>query len=84
MLERYTPVLRRLERLRSSSLSGRTSVAQHDGIVALCRAGDVDGAATATRTNWRTHAPLIDDLADDLTDDLTDDACDADGTDRST
>lgn len=68
VLERYTPVLRRLERLRFSSLSGRASVAQHDGIVALCRAGDVDGAATATRANWQTLAPLIDDLADDESD----------------
>lgn len=72
VLERYTPVLRRLERLRFSSLSGRTSVDQHDRIVAACRAGDVDGAATATRANWETLAPLIDDLADDGTDPGTD------------
>lgn len=65
VLERYTPVLRRLERLRFSSLNGRASVAQHDRIVALCRTGDVDGAAAATRANWETLAPLIDDLADD-------------------
>lgn len=65
VLERYTPVLRRLERLRFSSLNGRASVAQHDRIVALCRTGDVDGAAAATRANWETLAPLIDELADD-------------------
>jgi DNA-binding GntR family transcriptional regulator len=65
VLERYTPVLRRLERLRFSSLGGRDSVAQHDGIIALCRAGDVDGAARATRANWETLAHLIDDLAGD-------------------
>ena len=65
VLERYTPVLRRLERLRFSSLSGRTSVAQHDQIIALCKAGDVEGAAAATRANWETLVPLIDNLAVD-------------------
>jgi DNA-binding GntR family transcriptional regulator len=60
VLERYTPVLRRLERLRFSSLSGRESVAQHDRIITLCEAGDVEGAAAATRANWETLAPLID------------------------
>lgn len=60
VLERFTPVLRRLERLRFASLSGRESVAQHDRIIELCRAGDVAGAAAATRANWETLAPLLD------------------------
>lgn len=64
VLERYTPVLRRLERLRFSSLSGRDSVAQHERIIALCEAGDVDGAAAANRANWQTLAALIDGLDD--------------------
>ncbi len=59
VLEQFTPVLRRLERLRFSSLSGRDSVAQHDRIIALCAAGDVAGAAAATRANWETLAPLL-------------------------
>jgi DNA-binding GntR family transcriptional regulator len=59
VLEQFTPVLRRLERLRFSSLSGRGSVAQHERIVALCAAGDIDGAAAATRANWQTLAPLL-------------------------
>ena len=62
VLERYTPVLRRLERLRFSSLSGRNSVAQHDRIIALCEAGDVKEAAAATRDNWETLTPFIDNL----------------------
>lgn len=62
VLERYSPVLRRLERLRFSSLSGRDSVAQHERIVALCEAGDVEGAAAANRANWQTLAALIEDL----------------------
>ncbi|GAA3979862.1 GntR family transcriptional regulator [Actinomadura viridis] len=62
VLEQFTPVLRRLERLRFSSLSGRGSVAQHDQIIALCEAGDVEGAAAATRANWGTLVPLLDTL----------------------
>jgi DNA-binding GntR family transcriptional regulator len=60
VLEQFTPVLRRVERLRFSSLSGRGSVAQHERIIALCEAGDVDAAAAATRANWQTLAPLLD------------------------
>ncbi len=52
VLEQFTPVLRRLERLRFSSLIGRSSVAMHDRIIALCEARDVDGAAAAARANW--------------------------------
>jgi DNA-binding GntR family transcriptional regulator len=60
VLDQFTPQLRRLERLRFSSLSGRGSVAQHDGIIASCQAGDVEGAVAATRANWQTLAPLLD------------------------
>jgi DNA-binding GntR family transcriptional regulator len=60
VLEQFTPLLRRLERLRFSSLSGRESVAQHDQIVALCEAGDAYGAAQATGANWHTLVPLLD------------------------
>ncbi|WP_445528363.1 GntR family transcriptional regulator [Streptomyces cyslabdanicus] len=60
VLEQFTPVLRRVERLRFSSLSGRGSVAQHDRIIALCEAGDVEGAVAATRANWQTLLPLLD------------------------
>jgi DNA-binding GntR family transcriptional regulator len=59
VLEQFTPVLRRVERLRFSSLSGRGSPAQHERIVALCEAGDVEGAAAATRANWQTLGHLL-------------------------
>lgn len=59
VLEQFTPVLRRVERLRFSSLSGRESVALHDRIIARCEAGDVEGAVAATRANWRTLLPLL-------------------------
>lgn len=62
VLEQFTPVLRRVERLRFSSLSGRGSVAQHERIITFCEAGDVDAAAAATRDNWQTLAPLLDTL----------------------
>jgi DNA-binding GntR family transcriptional regulator len=61
VLEQFTPVLRRLERLRFASLSGRTSVAQHDRIISLCESGDVDAAAVANRANWEMLAHLLDD-----------------------
>lgn len=60
VLEQFTPVLRRLERVRFSSLSGRGSVAQHDQIIALCEAGDIEAAVAATRANWQTLLPLLD------------------------
>ncbi|PRX18889.1 DNA-binding GntR family transcriptional regulator [Actinoplanes italicus] len=52
VLEEFTPVLRRLERVRFSSLNGRSSVDMHERIVALCEARDVEGAAAAARANW--------------------------------
>jgi len=60
VLEQVTPVLRRVERLRFSSLSGRGSVAAHDRIINFCAAGDVEHAALAARANWQTLAPLLD------------------------
>ncbi|MCZ7420019.1 MULTISPECIES: GntR family transcriptional regulator [unclassified Micromonospora] len=60
VLDQFTPALRRLERLRFASLSGRGSVAQHERIIARCAAGDVEGAVAATRANWQTLAPLLD------------------------
>jgi DNA-binding GntR family transcriptional regulator len=52
VVDQFTPVLRRLERLRFSSLHGRASVALHDRIIALCEARDAEGAAAAARDNW--------------------------------
>lgn len=60
VLEQVTPVLRRLEHLRFSSLSGRESIAQHDEIIDLCRRGDAQAAADATERNWQTLSQLGD------------------------
>jgi DNA-binding GntR family transcriptional regulator len=66
VLEQFTPVLRRVERLRFSSLCGRASVSQHARIIELCAAGDAEGAAAATRENWQTLVPLLDTLLSDI------------------
>ncbi|WP_197375388.1 GntR family transcriptional regulator [Mycolicibacterium baixiangningiae] len=58
VLEQVTPVLRRLEHLRFSSLSARESIAQHEQIIELCRQGDADAAAEATERNWQTLSRL--------------------------
>ncbi|MDZ7885731.1 MAG: GntR family transcriptional regulator [Mycobacterium sp.] len=60
-LESVTPVLRRLEYQRFSSLSGRQSIAQHERIIELCRHGDADAAAAATQQNWETLTLLASD-----------------------
>lgn len=54
VLDQYTPLLRRMERVRFASLSGRESVAQHARIAQLAEAGDADGAALEARRNWMT------------------------------
>ena len=45
VLDRFTPVLRRAERLRFSRLNGRASVKRHEELIRLCAAGDAAGAA---------------------------------------
>jgi DNA-binding GntR family transcriptional regulator len=59
VLEQFTPALRRLERLRFSSLAGRGSVSLHDRLVERCAAGDVEGAAALSFETWQTLAPLL-------------------------
>ncbi|GAB6899042.1 GntR family transcriptional regulator [Kineosporia succinea] len=57
ILDDVTPLLRRMERVRFASLSGRSSVAQHSSIIELTQAGDADGAAALVRANWLTLKP---------------------------
>jgi DNA-binding GntR family transcriptional regulator len=45
VLDQFTPVVRRAERLRFSTLNGRASVKRHDELIRLCAAGDAEGAA---------------------------------------
>jgi DNA-binding GntR family transcriptional regulator len=59
VLEQFTPLLRRVERLRFSSLTGRGSVALHADLIDRCRAGDADGAAAVSWDTWQTLEPLL-------------------------
>ena len=54
VLDQFTPVLRRAEILRFSSLGGRASVGRHDQLIRLCAEGDADAAATVAYDTWHT------------------------------
>jgi DNA-binding GntR family transcriptional regulator len=60
-IERYTPLIRRLERRQFSSARARRSVQRHDELIAACAAGDVDQAIQVTGQIWQS----LEDLADD-------------------
>jgi DNA-binding GntR family transcriptional regulator len=57
VLDQFTPVLRRAERLRFSSLTGRGSVALHDRLIRLCETGDADSAAEVAFVTWHSLDP---------------------------
>jgi DNA-binding GntR family transcriptional regulator len=59
VLDQYTPVLRRAERLRFATLDGRASVERHDELIRLCAAGDAIGAAAVAFDTF--HSLPIDD-----------------------
>jgi DNA-binding GntR family transcriptional regulator len=54
VLDQFTPVVRRAERLRVSSVDGRASAARHDQLIDLCRALDADGAAIVAFDTWHS------------------------------
>ncbi len=54
VLEQFTPVVRRLERVRFATLAGRASVARHARLVELCERGDAAAAAALARETWQT------------------------------
>lgn len=60
-IERYTPLIRRLERRQFSPVRARRSVRWHDELIAACAAGDVGQAIEVTAQIWRS----LEDLADD-------------------
>ena len=63
VLEQFTPLLRRVERLRFATLPGRASVALHERLIELCEAGDAEGAAEVSWQTWQTLAPLLHDAS---------------------
>jgi DNA-binding GntR family transcriptional regulator len=60
-VERYTPLIRRLERRQYSSARAQRSVRRHDELIAACAAGDAGQAVQVTAQIWRS----LEDLADD-------------------
>ena len=62
-IERYTPLIRRLERRQFSSARARRSVQRHDQLIAACAAGEVDRAIQVTTQIWRSLEALADDLS---------------------
>ncbi len=65
MLEHVEPVLRRVARLRFSSLTGGGSLAQHAEIIARARAGLAEEAGRASRENWLSLRYTFDEPASD-------------------
>lgn len=59
VLDQFTPLLRRVERLRFSALSGRASVALHERLIERLEARDPDGAAAVSFETWQTLEPLL-------------------------
>jgi DNA-binding GntR family transcriptional regulator len=62
-IERYTPLIRRLEWRQFSSARARRSVQWHEELIAACAAGDVARAIQVTAQIWQSLADLADDLS---------------------
>ncbi len=54
VLDQYTPVLRRAERLRFSTLGGRASIERHEELIRLCADGSAQEAAVVAFDTWHT------------------------------
>lgn len=52
VLEQFTPVLRRAERLRFAAPDAQGSLKRHEELIRLCAAGDVEGAAALASRTW--------------------------------
>lgn len=59
VLDQFSPVVRRLERLRFASHAAEESVVLHDRLVRACAAGDIDAAAEVAFRTWQNLADLI-------------------------
>jgi DNA-binding GntR family transcriptional regulator len=60
-IERYTPLIRRLERRQFSRASARRSVELHDQLIDACAASDAERATRVTARIWRALETLADD-----------------------
>lgn len=59
-LDKYNPLLRRLERARFSTLPAHRSIRRHDQLIDAIEADDADEATRVTSTIWAELAPLLD------------------------
>ena len=59
VLDQFSPVVRRLERIRFESLAGPDSVALHALLVDACEAGDAQSAADISFRTWQNLADHI-------------------------
>lgn len=66
VLDQFTPVLRRAERLRFSTPAGRDSVARHDELIRLCAEGDAQSASAVAFDTWHTLPATTTDPTPDL------------------
>jgi len=57
-IERYTPLIRRLERLQFGREHAWRSVERHEDLIAACAAGDVTEAVRLTALIWRSLEDL--------------------------
>ena len=62
VLEQFTPLLRRVERLRFATLGGRASVRAHTSLIQACARGHGEEAAEISTRIWFSLTPLIDAL----------------------
>lgn len=60
VIDQFTPLLRRVERVRFSSLTGRSSVDLHERLIDLCAKGEARAAAEVAWETWQTLRPLLD------------------------
>lgn len=58
-LDQYTPLLRRLEIARFSTLPAQRSIRRHDELIDALEAGDTAEAIRVTGTIWAELAPLL-------------------------
>jgi DNA-binding GntR family transcriptional regulator len=54
VLDQFTPVVRRAERLRFTTLGGRASIARHNELIRLCAEGAAEQAAMVAFDTWHT------------------------------
>jgi DNA-binding GntR family transcriptional regulator len=70
-IDRYTPLIRRLERRKFTSVPGQLSVQLHERLIAALADADVDAAVLVTREIWsELEGQIVRDEVDDVDDTL--------------